>query len=163
MNDAHAARKANAGSIAVGLVAGGVCAAATIGVLLGLGQRSGAWWRPLNSAAHVILGARADGVWGFESVVTPTGVAVVLVMSAVAGVVAGWLAFSPRARDAALAAFAVTSAGYLVHVHLAARLAGGLGALLTVGELRAVYCTAAVALLAGTRCATVRNAGEPPR
>jgi hypothetical protein len=51
------------------------------------------------------------------------------------------------------AAAAVAVVGYFVHVHLAARIDGGLSALLSVGELRALYITLASALVVGMRLA----------
>lgn len=145
--------------VTVAIAAGSVCTAATLGVLLGLGRRSGAPWRVINATASTVLGVRADGVWGFEANVTLVGVAVVLVMSGAAAVVAAWLASSRRTLDGAFAAFGVAFASYLVHLHVVAGTAGGLAELLTVGELRALYCTAAIALAVGMRYAYVSEAG----
>lgn len=150
----------SASRIVVGLGIGAVAAASTFGMLLGLGRRYSTLWRPLNAAAHTILGARADGVWGFQSDVTPMGGAVVLVVSAVAGVVIAQLTSSRRTFHSALAAFGVALAGYLAHVHIVARTPGGLAALLTQGELRALYATGAIALLAGMRYAFLPSAGS---
>ena len=145
--------------VTVAFAAGSVCTAATLGLLLGLGRRSGATWRVINAAAHSLLGVRADGVWGFEVNVTLMGVAVVLVMSGAAGVVAAWLASSRRTLDRAFAAFGVAFASYLVHLHVVAGKSGGLAGLLTIGELRALYCTVAIALAVGMRYAYVSEAG----
>ena len=73
--------------VTLALAGAGITAATLIGMLLGLGRRYSTLWRPLNAAAHTVLGTRADGVWGFQADVTLTGVAVVLVMSAMTGVV----------------------------------------------------------------------------
>ena len=150
------------GRIAIGLGTGGVAAACTLGMLLGLGRRYSTLWRPLNAAACAVVGIRADDVWGFQSDVTLMGGAVVLGVSAVAGVVIAQLTSSRRTPHSALAAFGVALVGYLVHVHIVARTPGGLAALLTLGELRAVYATGAIALLAGMRYAFSPSAGATP-
>jgi hypothetical protein len=139
--------------VQAGVVAGLVAAAALGGFLLGLGRRAGTLWRPLNTVAHVVLGARAEDVWGFDTTVTATGGAVVLVMSVVAGVVATRLASSRRTLHILAAAVGVALASYLLHLHVVARSPGGLAALLSIGELRALYLTFALALVAGMRFA----------
>ena len=140
-----------------------MAAAASVGMLLGTGRRYSIMWRPLNAAAHTVLGVRADDVWGFQPDVTLMGCAVVLVVSAVAGVVIAELTSSRRTLFSALATFGMTLVGYLAHVHIVARTPGGLAALLTLGELRALYATGAIALLAGMRYAFSSSAGAPPK
>ncbi|MEP6992147.1 MAG: hypothetical protein ABJA80_14535 [bacterium] len=140
--------------IVTGLGAGAVCGAGALGMLFGMGRRYSTLWRPLNAAAHAVIGSRADGVWGFQSDVTLVGVAVVLVVSALAGIVIAELTSSPRRMQyRALTASGVALAGYLVHVHIVARNSGGLAALLSIGELRALYAAAAIALSLGMRYA----------
>lgn len=151
------------GRLAVGLGAGLVTAASSLGMLLGMGRRDSTLWRPLNAAAHAVLGVRADDVWGFQPDVTLVGGAVVLVVSAVAGVVIAELTSSRRTLPSALASFGVALVGYLAHVHIVARTPGGLAALLTLGELRALYATGAIALLVGMRYAFSPFAGAPPK
>lgn len=133
--------------------AGLVSAAAMTGLLLGIGRQSGILWRPLNAAAHLFIGSRADGVWNFHQTVTPTGGLVVLTLSMVAGFVVACVTASRRTSYVIAAAAGVAVAGYLLHLHVAARTPGGLAALLTVGELRALYLTLGVALAAGIRFA----------
>ncbi|MEO8623051.1 MAG: hypothetical protein ABI625_18395 [bacterium] len=149
----YRATSRRASTVLMGLGTGAVTAAASFGILLGFGRRYGTLWRPLNAAAHAIIGARADGVWGFQLDVTPMGGAVVLVVSTMAGVVIAQLTSSRRTLHRALAAFGIALAGYLAHVHIVARTPAGLAALLTQGELRALYATGAIALLAGMRYA----------
>jgi hypothetical protein len=148
--------------LTAGLAIGAVAAASSLGMLLGFGRRTSTLWRPLNAAAHMALGLRADDVWGFQSDVTLVGVAVVLVVSTVAGVVIAELTSSPRFSSNTLAAFGVALVGYFLHVHIVARKPGGLTALLTLGELRALYAAAAIALLLGMRYAFPTSAGAPP-
>jgi hypothetical protein len=136
-----------------GLAAGLVAAAGVTGLLLGIGRRAGTAFRPLNATAYSILGTRADGVWGFNSDVTIVGVLVVLALSALAGIVVARLSPPLRTFRVLVAAAGVALVGYLLHLNVAARVDGGLSALLAVGELRALYVTLASALVLGMRFA----------
>lgn len=136
-----------------GLVAGVIAGAAVMGLLVGIGRRSGTAWRPINAAAHGILGAQADGVWSYHGSVTPTGGLVVLVMCVMAGLVVARIAPTFRTLHVAMAAAGVALIGYLLHVHVVSSVPGGLAALLTVGELRGLYVTLGLALTAGMRFA----------
>jgi hypothetical protein len=136
-----------------GLVAGIVVAAALHGFLVGIGHRAGTAWRPLNAAAHTLIGARADGVWDFDPSVTPVGGLVVLAMSVLAGFAVARIASSFRRMHVVAAAAGVSFVGYLLHLHVAARTPGGLAALLSIGELRALYLVLALAVMAGMRFA----------
>ena len=149
--------------LGVALAASGLTAATLFGMLLGFGRRYATLWRPLNAAAHTVLGVSADGVWGYQSDVTPVGGAVVLVVSAMTGFVFAELTSSGRTLHRALAAFGMALLGYLVHVHVVARTQGGLAALLTIGELRALYSAVAIALFVGMRYAFSPVAGAPPK
>jgi hypothetical protein len=147
--DASAARR--------GIEAGLVASAAVLGLLTGIGRRAGTALRPLNATAYTLLGTRADGVWGFDPIVTLAGVVVVLAMGALAGMLVARLSPSFRTFRVVVAAAGVALVGYLLHVHLAARVDGGLSALLAVGELRALYAVAASALVLGMRLAFSRG------
>ena len=142
------------------LYPGLVSFAAVTGLLLGLGRRAGTMWRPLNAAAHLVIGERSDNVWNFQQGVTPTGGLVVLVLSMMAGFAAACATPSRRTPYIVLAAASVAIAGYLLHVHVVARTPGGLAALLTVGELRALYVTLGVALAVGIRLALLPLSGS---
>ena len=144
------------------LVAWSVASAATLGTLFGLGRRHSTLLRPLNAAAHTLLGARADDVWSFQPDVTPAGVAVVLVVSAAAALAIAVLSASRSPTIVTLAVFGVALAGYFVHVHIVARTHGGLAALLTIGELRALYTSAAIAFFLGMRYAFLIAADASP-
>jgi len=145
-----------------GLAAGLVAAAAVTGLLIGIGRRASTALRPLNATAYSLLGTRADDVWGFDPIVTTAGVVVVLVVSALAGMLVVRLAPSFRTTRALVAAAGVALIGYLLHAHLAARIDGGLSALLSLGELRALYLIGALALVLGMRVAfsSVASAGR---
>lgn|GEM_PF-6581407 len=139
---------------------GGLLAASSIGILLGIGRRSGTAWRALNAAAHAVIGERADNVWGFQFDVTLVGCAVVLAVSAMAGVAIAELTSTRRTIFRTVTTGVVVLVGYLVHVHLVARTSGGLSALLTLGELRVLYAGGAIAAVAGVRYAFL-GVGEP--
>jgi hypothetical protein len=144
--------------------AGVVSFAAVTGLLLGIGRRAGTPSRPLNAAAQLLIGARADGVWNFQSGVTPMGCLVVLVLSMMAGFVAACVTVSRRTPYVFLTSACVAVAGYFIHLHVvAARSPGGLAALLSVGELRALYVTLAVALALGIRLALRPDEGSSPQ
>jgi hypothetical protein len=136
-----------------GIAAGLIAAAAVLGLLIGIGRRAGTALRPLNATAYTLLGTRADGVWGFDIVVTLVGVLVVLAVGALAGWLVARLSPPFRTFRVLFAAAGVALLGYLLHVHLAARVDGGLSALLTIGELRALYAVGAGALVLGMRFA----------
>ena len=149
----------NVTRVTLALAASGITAATILGMLLGLGRRYSTLWRPLNAAAHTVLGARADGVWGYQSDVTPAGGAVVLVVSAMTGLVIALLTSSGRTLHRAMTTFGIALLGYLVHVYIVARKPGGLAALLSIGELRALYAAVAIALFVGMRYAFSSSAG----
>jgi hypothetical protein len=136
-----------------GVVSGAIAGAAVLGLLIGIGRRAGTPWRPINAAAHGVLGARADGVWSYHGSVTPVGGLVVLVMSVLAGIVAARIAPTFRTLHVMAAAAGVAVTSYLLHLHVVARTPGGLADLLTVGELRGLYLTLGVVLVAGMRFA----------
>jgi len=147
------ARVAAPSVLRAGIAAGLVAAAAMIGFLIGIGRRAGTAFRPLNATAAAVLGTRADGVWGFDAIVTIVGVLVVLVLSTLAGMIVARLSPSFRTLRTLVAAAGVAIIGYFLHVHAAARMDVGLSALLSVAELRALYVTLASALVLGTRFA----------
>jgi hypothetical protein len=140
-----------------GIEAGLIASAAVLGLLAGVGRRAGTALRPLNATAYTVLGTRADGVWGFDPIVTIVGVLVVLAVGALAGTIVARLSPSFRTFRVVVAAAGVALVGYLLHVHLAARVDGGLSALLAVGELRALYAVGASALVLGMRFAFSRG------
>jgi hypothetical protein len=146
-----------------GLVSGAVAAAAVLGLLIGIGRRSGTVWRPLNAAAHGLLGAHADDVWSYHGSVTPVGGVVVLVMCMVAGFIVARIASPYRTLHVVAAAAGVALASYLLHLHVVARTPGGLAALLSVGELRGLYLTLGLGLVAGMRFAFSAATSTPER
>jgi hypothetical protein len=159
LDDRVASSSRSVTRITLALAASVITAATIIGMLLGLGRRYSTLWRPLNAAAHTVLGARADGVWGYQSDVTPVGGAVVLVVSVMMGFIIALLTSSGRTLHRAMATFGIALVAYLAHVHIVARTPGGLAALLSVGELRALYLAVAIAVFIGMRYAFSSSAG----
>ena len=147
----------------IGLLTTALSAVAALCMLLEMGRRTSTAWRPINAAAHWIIGARADDVFGLQLDVTPVGCAVVLLVSAMAGFAVASLASSRRTLHRAMATGGVAAAGYLFHVHIVARSPGGLAALLSPGELRALYAAAAIALFLGMRYALAPVAERFPK
>jgi hypothetical protein len=144
-----------------GLASGVVAGAGVLGLLIGMGRRSGTTWRPINAAAHAVLGAQADGVWSYHGSVTPMGGLVVLAMSVAAGFVVARIAPSFRTLHVFAAAAGVALTSYFLHLHVVARSPGGLAALLSVGELRGIYLMLGIALVAGMRFAFFGVAEAP--
>jgi hypothetical protein len=142
------------------MAAGLVAAAGMLGVLIGLGRRAGTTWRPVNAAAHPLLGGMADGVWAFHGNVTLVGGLVVLTMSLLAGVGTARLAGSLEMKKVVAAAAGLSLSAYLIHVHVAARSPGGLSDVLSIGEMRALYVTLALTLVAGLRFAFSAGQGR---
>jgi hypothetical protein len=143
--------------------AGLVSFAAVSGVLLGIGRRSGTPWRALNAAAHLVIDGRADGVWNFQSDVTPVGCVVVLALSLLAAFIVTSVTTSRRTPYVLFVATGVALSGYVLHMQVAARSPGGLAGLLSVGELRALYVTLGVALVVGIRLALLPGEGARRR
>ena len=146
-----------------GLVSGAVAGAAALGLLIGIGRRTGTAWRPINAAAHTVLGAQADGVWSYHGTVTPVGGLVVVAMSVAAGFAAARISPSHRSVHIMAASAGVALTGYLLHLHVVARSPGGLASLLSVGELRGLYITLGLALVAGLRFAFSPDADASER
>jgi hypothetical protein len=70
-----------------------------------------------------------------------------------AGFVVARIASPFRTMHVVAAAAGVALVSYFLHLHVVAKIPGGLAALLTVGELRGLYLTLGLALVAGMRFA----------
>ena len=68
-----------------GARAGAVAGAAVTGAMLGFGLRGGIAARPFNAAAALVIGNRAQGVWGFGAGVSLVGELVVLASCVIFG------------------------------------------------------------------------------
>lgn len=138
-----------------GVLAGTLAAAATAGALLGFGVQQGTPARPFNAVASLILGDRAEGIWGFHPVVTVVGVIVLVTVTLGWGLLFARLAGGTRGLRLAGAAAIVTVAALAVHVVIATRLLGAnVSDVLAPAQVIALHLVLGVALGVGMRLAT---------
>jgi hypothetical protein len=143
------------GTLAQGIVTGAVAAAATAGALLGFGIQQGMPARPFNAVASLLLGDRADGIWGFHSVVTVVGVLTHTALSVGWGLLFARLARGMRGLRLAGLALVVAAVAMLVHVILATRILGGhISEVLVPAQVIALHLALGIALGVGMRLAT---------
>jgi hypothetical protein len=130
-----------------------IAAAGTLGAVAGIGLRDGVPSRPFNAFASVLLGARADGVWGFDLRVTLPGILLQLTAVFVLGFLFALMA-PVRGVGLLLGAAAVSVAAYaLTRVAVPFVLQPVLSTGLTSPQLGLVCVVLAVSLAAGTRLA----------
>lgn len=133
-----------------GLVAGVIAAAATVGVLLGLGRAHGATFTLLNDAAHILIGERARLVESPHAVVTSLAMLVHALSVLLWGVLFALLAASWSGWRLAAAAVAFSAAILLVDtLILPPVLRPGFETAMSVAELILLYAVLAVALALG--------------
>jgi hypothetical protein len=138
--------------VGLGVYAGIVAAAATAGTLIGFGRARGEAWRPLNAVGHLFLGYRARLMDRFDPLVTPVGIALHVLSVVVWGVLFALVAARLRGWRLAAAAAALGAAAFVIDTHLLPdRFDPGFPALLSRGELIAVYAVLAAALALGIR------------
>jgi hypothetical protein len=143
------------GTLMQGVLAGTLAAAATAGALLGFGVQQGTPARPFNAVASLILGDRAEGIWGFHPVVTVVGVIVLVTVTLGWGLLFARLAGGTRGLRLAGAAAIVTVAALAVHVVIATRLLGAnVSDVLAPAQVIALHLVLGVALGVGMRLAT---------
>lgn len=130
-----------------------IAVAGTVGAVAGIGLRDGVPSRPFNAFASALLGARADGVWGFDARVTLAGIGL---LATTVFVIAFVFAVMVPARGIALllAAAVVSAAAYgLTRLAIPFVLQPALSTGLTAPQLGLVCVVLAVSLAAGTRLA----------
>lgn len=145
-------------------MAGAVAAAAAMGMVLGFGVRAGTPARGFNAIAALVLGDRAQGVWGWVSTVTLTGIAVLVAVmvgwgslfALVVGRVRGWR-LAAMALGVALGALVVSVA--VVQRRLGADTVEVLGP----GQLVGLHLMLAVTLAVGMRLARSSPRSDPQR
>jgi hypothetical protein len=138
-------------------VAGTIAAAATAGVLLGLGRARGAAFDLLNDAAHLLIGERARLVTSAHLTVTTLAMLVHIASLLVWGVLFTLLAGSLRGWRLAVAG--VVFAGAILAIDivlLPAALRPGFETAMTMAELVLLYAAMAAALALGLRMAPQR-------
>lgn len=130
-----------------GLVAGIIAAAATAGVLLGLGRSHGATFTLLNDTAHILIGERARLVESPHAVVTPLAMLVHVMSLLVWGVLFAMIAASWRGWRLIAAAVLFTAGALLADLFLLpASLRPGFETAMSVPELILLYAVFALAL-----------------
>jgi len=137
------------------LVVGTIAASATAGALVGFGLRQGTPLRPFNAVARLLLGARADGVWGFDPIVTLIGVLLHVTVILAWGFLCVGLAGARRGAPAFATAVGVTLAALAVDLFVIERgLHAGLSGVLSPGQVVALHLVLLVALALGMRFAS---------
>lgn len=149
------AHRPHQGTLAHGVLTGAVAAAATAGALLGFGLRQGTPARPFNALAGLVLGDRAGGIWGFDSVVTVTGVLVHVAVTLGWGLLFARFARGMRGLRLVVAALVAALAALAVDAVLAGRVLGvNVSDALAPAQVVAVHLVLGVALAVGMRLAT---------
>lgn len=143
------------GTLAQGLLTGTFAAAATAGALLGFGIQQGMPARPFNAVASLLLGDRADAIWGFHPVVTVVGVLTQAALSVGWGLLFARLAGGMRGLRFVALALVVAAAAMVVHVILTTRILGGhVSDVLVPAQVIALHLVLGIALAVGMRLAT---------
>jgi hypothetical protein len=143
--------------IITGLASGSVAAATTAGALVAFGIRLQTPARAFNVIAGHVVGARADGVWGFVAGVTPWGVIVHAVVLLGWGFLFAALVHLTRLRP--VAAALLVSVVALAATWLAAWSTGrGLATEVPLGDILVQHLLLAIALVVGMRLAPASTA-----
>ena len=136
--------------ISEGVRSGLIAAAATAGVLIGLGSAHGAALRPLNSVAHMLIGSRAYYMEGADPLVTPLAVVAHVLSVVIWGILLA--AVTPRLNGVRLYGAALAFAGFtwLVDFRIVPeRLRPGFESGLSGAEIATVYLVLALSLAWG--------------
>ena len=132
-----------------------LAAAATAGALVGFGLREGTPVRPLNGIARLVLGSRADGVWGIDPLVTATGVVVHVTLMFAWGLLYVRLADARSVLARVGLAIVVALAALLLDLFIVERVLGAGGAgVLTIAQVIALHALLAASLVIGMRLAS---------
>jgi hypothetical protein len=149
--------------VGLGIRAGVVAAAATLGALLAFGLARGAPFQPINAVAHTIIGARAFLTTGWSGPVTLTALVVHLMSLCVWGVLFALVSRRLCGWWLLFAAIAFSGVAYITDCYLAPeRLRPGFESVLSRGELGVVYFTLALALATMMQLQRTPDATEEP-
>jgi len=134
-----------------------IAAAATTGVLIGIGRRDATAWYAFNVAASHLLGARAAAVYGFAFPTTIVGVVVhFAVIAALCVILLGVIRRQRAPLWPVAAGLSLFTA--LISMGLARRGSPALAGILPVGDLVLYYVLLAASLGVGMRFALPRDA-----
>ena len=143
------------GTLTQGILTGALAAAATAGALLGFGIQQGTPARPFNAVASLLLGDRADRIWGFHPVVTVVGVIVHVALTFGWGLLFARVASGMRGLRLAGAALGIAAAALAVDLLIITRLLGvDVSDVLTPAQVIVLHLVLGVALGVGMRLAT---------
>ena len=138
-----------------GILTAALAAAATAGALLGFGIQQGTPARPFNVIASLVLGDRADRIWGFHPVVTVVGVIVHVAVTSGWGLLFARLAGGMHGLHLAGAALGIAATALAVDVLLVSRVLGAhVSDVLAPAQVIALHIVLGVALGVGMRLAT---------
>jgi len=133
-----------------GVRAGLIAAAATAGVLIGLGSAHHAAMRPLNSVAHILIGSRAYYMEGVDPIVTPLGVVAHVLSIVIWGILLATVTRTLGGVRLYGAALAFAGFTWLVDLRLLPeRLRPGFESGLSAAEIATVYLVLALSLAWG--------------
>lgn len=150
--------------LATVLLTGALAAAATAGAVLGFGLRAGTPVRGFNAIASLALSDRAEGVWGWDSTVTPAGIMMLVAMMMGWGVLFSLLAIRMRGWRLAALAAAMGLAVWLVTTAIVLRRAAPeVVEVLGTGQVAGLHVVLAVALGVGMRFARSDIRSDPQR
>lgn len=148
--------------LAIAALTGLIAAAATAGALLGFGLRAGTPVRGFNALASFAIGDRAHGVWGWESTVTLTGIAVHLAVMLGWGVLFTLVAVRLRGWRLAATSIAAGLGVWLVSTTVLLRRVGpGVAEVLGPGQVAGLHVVLIVALAVGMRFARMAVRSDP--
>jgi hypothetical protein len=143
------------GTLTQGILTGALAAAATAGALLGFGIQQGMPARPFNAVASLLLGDRADGIWGFHPVVTVVGVLAHVALSFGWGLLFARFAGGMRGLRLAAAALVVAAGALAVNRLIVTQILGAnVSDVLAPAQVIALHVVLGVALAVGMRLAT---------
>ena len=133
-----------------GAWAGCIAAAATAGALIGFGRARGSPAAPLNAVAHILIGSRAQVIDGFDLAVTLMALGLHVLSILIWGVLFALFAARLRGTRLLTAAALFTAAVFVADYYLVLpHLRPGFEAVLSRGEVAAVYVLLALSLAVG--------------
>lgn len=133
-----------------GIRSGLIAAAATAGVLIGLGIAHGSPWRPVNAIAHIAFGSRALIMEGFHPVITSVALLLHIVSSCCLGAMLSVVTPRWRGWPLVIPALAIAGLAYvLARAFAPGRLRPGFEDDLTAWELFVTYLVLALSLAGG--------------
>ncbi|HEU5175314.1 MAG TPA: hypothetical protein VFT96_11215 [Gemmatimonadaceae bacterium] len=129
-----------------------LAAAATSGAVLGFGIRAGTPSRAFNAIAALVIGDRARGVWGWDRVVTPVGITLLVTVMLCWGFVFARLAGGARGWRLIAIAAGIGLAAWMLSTAAFAQL-GEPTRVMGPGQLAGLHFVLAVTLAVGMRLA----------